>query len=207
MAANAFIELGLACDLFQKGATHNLRVRSGLGILGRLRERALQVYSQFRTGGHLGVASVGGDYGDDELALFGGQTRVLFSHLLRAKDSTRTPNKAPSPNSGEGSTSGEMLTDVHPSLVEYLSLLPASDLSRSTPTNESGTAYDSIDTSAVQHPYPTSISEPNIGPIFQLSDNQSDAISYADFGMITGDSVIDDQWRSFLRESGVLDRN
>lgn len=29
MAPTAFIELGLACDLFEKGATHSRRVRSG----------------------------------------------------------------------------------------------------------------------------------------------------------------------------------
>lgn len=30
MAASAFIELGLACDLFEKGAMHSHRARSGL---------------------------------------------------------------------------------------------------------------------------------------------------------------------------------
>lgn len=30
MASSAFIELGLACDLFEKGAVHSRRARSGL---------------------------------------------------------------------------------------------------------------------------------------------------------------------------------
>jgi hypothetical protein len=34
MAPTAFIELGLACDLFEKGATYSRRVRSGsVGVL------------------------------------------------------------------------------------------------------------------------------------------------------------------------------
>ncbi|KAF7331836.1 Clathrin-coated vesicle protein [Mycena kentingensis (nom. inval.)] len=138
MAPTAFIELGLACDLFEKGATQSRRARSGLAILCKLREKAFQVYSQFRTGNPTPPPTgfgLGSDYGDDELALFGGQTRVLVSKLI-SKKKKKDDNSAISTPIGDvstasspsvsGSASSDPVPDVHPSLVEYLSLLPPS---------------------------------------------------------------------------------
>ncbi|KAJ7276302.1 hypothetical protein B0H12DRAFT_13960 [Mycena haematopus] len=75
MAPTAFIELGLACDLFDKGARFSRRARSGLAILCKLREKAFEVYSQFRSGNPAPLPTVFSpglfDYGEDELALFG----------------------------------------------------------------------------------------------------------------------------------------
>ncbi|KNZ79894.1 hypothetical protein J132_08552 [Termitomyces sp. J132] len=126
MAPSAFIELGLACDLFEKGASHSRRARSGLAILGKLREKAFQVYSQFRSGNQStnAVLSVGKpDYGDDELALFGGQTRVLVSKLLRSSSTRQQQTSIHGGDSAAGSPA-ETAPDVHPSLVEYLSKIP-----------------------------------------------------------------------------------
>ena len=41
MAPNAFIELGLVYDLFEKGATHSRRARDGL-VCGLLRSRDIE---------------------------------------------------------------------------------------------------------------------------------------------------------------------
>ncbi|KAF9469100.1 fungal-specific transcription factor domain-containing protein [Collybia nuda] len=131
MASSAFIELGLACDLFEKGAVHSRRARSGLALLRKLRQKAFQVYSQFRSGNSppTVILSVGKpDYGDDELALFGGQTRVLVSKLLsnRSKNRSATPQSSIlSPIDTESKPLlSENAPDVHPSLVEYLSMFP-----------------------------------------------------------------------------------
>ncbi|KAF9030945.1 hypothetical protein BDZ89DRAFT_1064266 [Hymenopellis radicata] len=140
MAANAFIELSLACDLFEKGALSSRRARSGFGILTSLKNRAFQVYSQFRSGNQpIGLpSSVGADYGEDELALFGGQTRVLFSKLMCQRDINRKPTATTTPslplpdyNNPKSDT-----LDVHPSLVQYLSMLPPTQHPHYTPPHE-----------------------------------------------------------------------
>ncbi|KAG6813503.1 hypothetical protein H0H92_010528 [Tricholoma furcatifolium] len=136
MAPSAFIELGLACDLFEKGASQSRRARSGLVILRKLREKAFQVYSQFRSGNPTtnAVLAVGKpDYGDDELALFGGQTRVLVSKLLNKSSNRKKPSSPTnSGNSAAGSPAAET-PDVHPSLVEYLSNIPLEHTAPSSP--------------------------------------------------------------------------
>lgn len=69
--------------------------------------------------------------GVDELAVFGGQTQVLVSKILsqKSRKSTRgasPPSSASSPStiSEESQTHSDAVPEVHPSLVEYLSMLP-----------------------------------------------------------------------------------
>jgi hypothetical protein len=159
MASSAFIELGLACDLFEKGASQSRRARSGLvclcnnvrrpslitlfqAILYKMREKAFQIYSQFRTGNPNPskiLSTDRPDYGDDELALFGGQTRVLISKLLTSSNKKKhsqsprsyasTPASTPSSDGGDHRTAASDLSrEVHPSLVEYLSMFPPPSL-------------------------------------------------------------------------------
>ncbi|KII94707.1 hypothetical protein PLICRDRAFT_188975 [Plicaturopsis crispa FD-325 SS-3] len=130
MAATAFIELGLAVNLFEKGAQSNRRGQSGLAILTRLRAKAIQVYSQYQTGNPLPNVDrsihARHDDEDDELALFGGQTRVLVVKILSKKRNTydytsraRDADASPSTPSHDSPHA-----DVHPSLVEFLTLHP-----------------------------------------------------------------------------------
>ncbi|PBK72608.1 hypothetical protein ARMSODRAFT_931276 [Armillaria solidipes] len=277
MAANAFIELGLACDLFEKGSHHSRRARSGIGILYSLKNKAFQIYSQFRSGNPPPPnAPVGSDYGEDELALFGGQTRILFSKLMSSRGVNRkTPSSSPSTNSPNApsvnpttSTSREAhqkdsqapspsscVPDVHPSLVEYLSLLPPSQYPRASPPQEalasptpvapapasSSTAFPSVFTqsptilnnrsgqsspssiyplhsvppqmngsepSSLYHDLDYSFLAPNLYPLNGTTDPMIDdaAVKLVDLGMMmSGDSGIDEQWKSFMRDSGLLD--
>ncbi|KAF9055205.1 hypothetical protein BDZ89DRAFT_1124982 [Hymenopellis radicata] len=257
MAANAFIELGLACDLFEKGALSSRRARSGFGILTSLKNRAFQVYSQFRSGNQpIGLpSSVGADYGEDELALFGGQTRVLFSKLMskrginRKPTATTTPSspltdyhtpKCVSPDSQKDSPSPSDTLDVHPSLVEYLSMLPPTQHPHYSPPHEhakpnfapstemyghlNGNEYHHIlgqATHAYGDPFPSTsnsglengsssffggVEEPSA--FSYQSQGPSTSITGAkllDFGMMmTGDSGMDEQWKSFMRDSGLI---
>ncbi|KIY73655.1 hypothetical protein CYLTODRAFT_341809 [Cylindrobasidium torrendii FP15055 ss-10] len=158
MAANAFIELGLACDLFEKGAPVSRRARSGYGILASLKAKAYQAYSHFRSGQLPAVVStnVGNDYGNDELALFGGQTKVLFSKLMARRGVNRRTSgshtsdsspRVPSTPGGEPSKDSPASSDpldVHPSLVEYLALLPQDQHPQYSPppTNDTETVVD-----------------------------------------------------------------
>ncbi|GAW07666.1 hypothetical protein LENED_009673 [Lentinula edodes] len=253
MAPNAFIELGLACDLFEKCNSDSRRSRSGLAILNRLRDKAFQIFSQLRSGTSPipSSLSVGRDYGDDELALFGGQTRVLFSKLLllqRSKQKNQTESfvntpistsdsdsPAPSDATDSKDNSPETLPDVHPSLVEYISLLPPSQHPRSPPPES---AMEQFYTNPfAQTSFPNSqmqnllISLPDVPS--QVSNEQSFPRFFSDLGdfsmgtftaeptvmngtasagdlmnldLMMTDSGIDQQWRSFMRDSGLLDQ-
>ncbi|KDR83850.1 hypothetical protein GALMADRAFT_1339423 [Galerina marginata CBS 339.88] len=259
MASSAFIELGLACDLFEKGAMHSPRARSGLAILYKMREKAFQVYSQFRSGNVAPnkTLSIGKpDYGDDELALFGGQTRVLVSKLIsRSIKEPRSPSSSASvssPSSDGDSrsspsydTSQEPSTDtnrdVHPSLVEYLSMFPPSNTSQrfddgaQTVLGINSSVLSNVNL-ASGHPDqqagwqtwpPQSLFSPvtpetfanipsDVSPFasqsYELTEESgletrtdpSDG-SLVDLGMMmTGDSGMDEQWMSFMRDSGLL---
>lgn len=225
-------------------------------LLRKLREKAFQVYSQFRSGNSppTSILSVGKpDYGDDELALFGGQTRVLVSKLL----STRTKNRSttssqlstPSPADTESKPlSTESTPDVHPSLVEYLSMFPV-DYSNTLANPQSPTSFlpseipastfsprDHLTSSEYQkisapwEPSPSVFrSSPNspqnypdnpslfantmsvpLDPTTLYgsfnTDNGSPEGNLTDLGMMmTGDSGMDEQWMSFMRDSGLLE--
>jgi len=249
MAPSAFIELGLACDMFERGARYSRRARSGLGILCKLRERAFHVYSQFRSGNPTPstVLSVGKpDYGDDELALFGGQTRVLVSKLLNSKAATRKQPASPdsSAHSDSDPKSKEATPDVHPSLVEYLSRVP---LGYTTPPSPDQAPLPTADyasqnlfqqssqylpleqevqslwqpsalytTSAVFQPSYADDSNtvPLDIPFSAVSSYGNPAMrndspeNLVDLGMMmNGDSGMDQQWMSFMRDSGLLEGN
>ncbi|KAJ3776587.1 fungal-specific transcription factor domain-containing protein [Lentinula raphanica] len=258
MAPNAFIELGLACDLFEKCTSDSRRSRSGMAILNRLRDKAFQIFSQLRSGApQISTSlSVGRDYGDDELALFGGQTRVLFSKLLllqRDKEKSLaessvsnpvSPSNTDSPATSDASdskdTPPENLPDVHPSLVEYISLLPPSQHPRSSASSES--SFDQFYNSnpfvqtnfpdpQLQNLYISSpegfpqVSNPNgqgyprfFSELGNLSmetftaepaaiNGNSNAVDLMNLDLMVTDSGIDQQWRSFMRDSGLLDHS
>ncbi|KAJ7499017.1 fungal-specific transcription factor domain-containing protein [Mycena latifolia] len=234
MAPTAFIELGLACDLFEKGAKHSRRARSGLAILCKLREKAFQVYSQFRsgnpapppTGFGLGLS----DYGEDELALFGGQTRVLVSKLISKKNKDHTAKESflsptmttssvssPSPSANSSTPASEPIPDVHPSLVEYLSLFPPA---QSSPQQGAENIYQQqqmVGQPAPSFPYgydqtffDEAMSLPLPEPPSYFVDPDTPPKDLSELGMMmSGDSGIDDQWRAFMKKSfsGLLDEN
>ncbi|KAG7097069.1 hypothetical protein E1B28_004456 [Marasmius oreades] len=225
MTPNAYAELSLACTLFEK-ANHSRRARSAMQILTKLRDKATQIYSQFRSGNPLPLTlnSVGHDYGDDELALFGGQTKVVFSKLLASQSKRRkkpTASTASSPSgdidlpAAESETSNspglpEALQEVHPSLLEWFSLLPPSQ----QPHAFQPVAQPSMPSFFSQPTdFPTNLSyngqesqNPNYAGVMSpdqsyetLQDNDMD------LGMVmSGNAGIDEQWKSLMRNSGIL---
>ncbi|KAF9482496.1 hypothetical protein BDN70DRAFT_875065 [Pholiota conissans] len=266
MASSAFIELGLACDLFEKGASQSLRARSGLAILYKMRERAFQIYSQFRTGNPNPskiLSTDRPDYGDDELALFGGQTRVLISKLLTSSNNKKkhsqshsqhgssTAASTPSSDGGDPrATPSDLSREVHPSLVEYLSMFPPPNISpqrslngtpntiaNEEPGNPSMTPTQVEPPNTWQNWAPSSLFTPlpsatynnisadlspfapggsnqfqNVGNsgggsgelVMDIKTDPSDS-SLVDLGMMmTGESGMDEQWMSFMRDSGIL---
>lgn len=256
---------------------------SSQGILYSLKNKAFQIYSQFRSGNPPPPnAPIGSDYGEDELALFGGQTRILFSKLISSRGMNRkTPSSSPSTNSpnapsvnptnttstsreahqkdSQASSPSSCVPDVHPSLVEYLSLLPPSQYPRASPPQEavasptpvgpapaqasSSTAFPSVSTqsptilnnrsgqsspssiyplhgvppqmngsevSSLYHDLDYSFLTSNLYPLNGIMDPTIDdaAVKLVDLGMMmSGDSGIDEQWKSFMRDSGLLDQD
>ncbi|KAJ6509940.1 fungal-specific transcription factor domain-containing protein [Mycena vitilis] len=231
MAPTAFIELGLACDLFEKGAKFSRRARSGLAILCKLREKAFQVYSQFRSGNPTAPPTGFGlglfDYGEDELALFGGQTRVMVSKLISSKKKTKEHSSflSPVPSTSASSVSSpalvsasEPMPDVHPSLVEYLSLFPPaqSQYSEEVPEQENVYQREMIPESAhlptTAYGYDqTFLDEAMSLPVSSYYvDPDTPPKDLGDLGMLmSGDSGIDEQWKAFMKKSfsGLLDEN
>ncbi|KAL0582042.1 hypothetical protein V5O48_000100 [Marasmius crinis-equi] len=233
MAPNAFAELGLAHSLFQKSASNSRRARAGLKILTRLREKATQVYTSFRNGNPLPphVHSFTLDYGDDELALFGGQTKVIFSKLLVAKSHQvhrrsssgvkhHTTGTASSPSSENSQSPGipDALQEVHPSLLEYLSLLPAEQ--KPTTYQQPG-PFPQVPSMAPDFTTATVPAPANYMPTMNGGyDEQAGLVtmesppdlnsdifsdSFMDLGMaMSGNAAIDDQWKVFMRGAGIM---
>ncbi|KAF8239589.1 hypothetical protein L208DRAFT_1420701 [Tricholoma matsutake] len=139
VAPNAFIEFGLVCDLFEKGATHSRRARDGLAVLCKLKEKAYEVYSRYRTGNPPSNDTLAAGK-PDELALFGGQTRVIVSKLLSrgSPKKSHSQSASPKPSAKRGSDSdpttfpAEQIQDVPPALREYLSMFPIDNSSNTS---------------------------------------------------------------------------
>ncbi|KAJ6520347.1 fungal-specific transcription factor domain-containing protein [Mycena sanguinolenta] len=102
-ASSALLDLGLAVDLFERSAKQSHRAKLALAVLTKLKERAMHAYSQSApTSGPTSEANT--DASPDgavanELAIFGGQTRVL---ALKHKQRRAKPGSAS--RSGTGST-------------------------------------------------------------------------------------------------------
>ncbi|KAJ7283756.1 fungal-specific transcription factor domain-containing protein [Mycena rebaudengoi] len=216
MAPAAFIELRQACDLFEKGAKQSRRARSGLAILLKLREKAFQVYSQFRNnptlvpGPGLRLVFDDGDPNEhDELALFGGQTRVLATKILskngkhRQKQASSISAADPSsPGSSSSTPLSEAIPDVHPSLVEYLSLFPqATSYPQDFQQQASLPPFDDYDPAAFSEVPPLE------HPSYAIMEDTASK-DFSELGMLmSGDSGIDEQWKAFMKKSfsGILD--
>ncbi|KAF8631575.1 hypothetical protein AX15_002326 [Amanita polypyramis BW_CC] len=183
IASSAFIDLSLAWDLYEKAAVHTPRARSGRAILRKLKEKAHRVYSS--RNGHVPASpelltSGKPDYGDDELALFGGQTRVLALKLLHSRHPTQSnpPCSAPSPLlSSSGSEYKD--SEVHPSLFKYLSNLAPQYADPDDATVNSGTQISNpqVNTAGFPELYmpPSQTTSPEI---YQVQNWPRDGQSY-----------------------------
>ncbi|KZP32860.1 hypothetical protein FIBSPDRAFT_924875 [Athelia psychrophila] len=134
LASTAFVELGLAIDLFQKGANHSQhsrRARTGTEKAAHMLSRRNSTMDPPPNSQAFGKH----DDGTDELALFGGQTRVLVSKSLPQKyDPTQpihlhTSSVGHLANSEHASQSNSQQEDVNmrnvpSSLLQYIDLFP-----------------------------------------------------------------------------------
>ncbi|KAI0332685.1 hypothetical protein GY45DRAFT_1432896 [Cubamyces sp. BRFM 1775] len=208
MAPSALTDLDLAVDFFERGAAMSPRARQALPILRNLKERALNAFNEYRNRHmspsldiqlHIGPE----DQFQDELAIFGGQTRVLTNKYLSRKR-TKVPAKprtdtssasnasTPAPASTPQTAStpsddgmqfsqhvDEQMSSVHPSLVEYLSLFPSSasiSVVSQSQNSQQQQQQGSMGSSSSPFAPPPSVSSP---PPFAPSDSMSGVQSHA----------------------------
>jgi hypothetical protein len=129
IASIALRDFNMALMLFEKTAEQSLRAKVALGIMLKLKEKAVQIYekhSDLRV--PPAAVSMTDDF-EDDLAIFGGQLKILDrkdkGHRRTASSpptSSSTPHTVSSggtsPILGAGFNFG--LPDVHPSLIAYL---------------------------------------------------------------------------------------
>jgi len=224
-----------------------------------LRQKALQVLTQYRNGNRPAPNTVLSDHqeqGDDELALFGGQTRILVTRLLSASKKKRKTaasssvpcSTSPSPLTeseslcGSSASADRSLPEVHPSLVEYLSTFPPSSNPPSNADTPCSTQASSVpvnpsdhysnawlsssttpDTFSAAYIYQQRMSDsalvlipggmPSGQQQFAVDTSGSEDIQIdspensqlLDMGMmVSGESGMDEQWISFMRDSGIM---
>ncbi|KZP06065.1 hypothetical protein FIBSPDRAFT_331427 [Athelia psychrophila] len=126
MASSAFMELGLAVDLFERGAGTSERAKAALDILKKLKEKAFLVLSQHRNSTNSDSPSP-----SPTSSIFNtqeGHTRWLFSKTLTTNQAGAIATPPASSNSAPLSSrlwpdQGDS-QEIHPSLVYYASLFP-----------------------------------------------------------------------------------
>jgi hypothetical protein len=224
-------------------------------ILTKLKSKAYQALERHRSGA---TSSLRGSLssllpevgGDDELAMFGGQTRVLVSRILsqqnrRKVKSSSVPVSAADPSQSAASTppasddshspSSESIPEVHPTLVEFLQMLPPSSMSSlttagtgATPTafqnqgnvgvnslppmfefmspNSAPSLFSSPATQAPSSISDSSFQSPFTQPNLVDTTNIKVDDDINELGLfLSGDSGMDERWKSFMRDSGIWD--
>ncbi|KAF9477057.1 hypothetical protein BDN70DRAFT_862320 [Pholiota conissans] len=133
IASIAMRDFNVALSLFEQTAVHSARAKLALGVLLKLKDKAATIYQQFSGNSIDGesATSVGliEDI-EDDLAIFGGQMKVLKQ---KGKNSRSASTSSESPASSPEATSstspklnpamlgfGLGIPDVHPSLIRYL---------------------------------------------------------------------------------------
>jgi hypothetical protein len=121
-------ELRIASSMFNDAAvlTASPRTKNGAEFVQKILARAEETHAK-----HLAVNASAvraaicippTDYGDDELAIFGGQTRLAPPSSHQTSPQPRQGSS--SHNSNPSGSSLGSLDDVHPSLIDFLAMAP-----------------------------------------------------------------------------------
>ncbi|KAH8825484.1 hypothetical protein DL96DRAFT_1681733 [Flagelloscypha sp. PMI_526] len=131
-------ELRIASSMFKEAAegTVSHRIKNGDRIVRKILNRAEEAHAR-------ALLSVGGagviesdisipltDYGDDELAIFGGKTRLL---TMPSRQASHQPTQD---HSNSSDSSPGLLEVVHPSLIDFLASAPMTPVASSTTFQE-----------------------------------------------------------------------
>ncbi|KAG1874537.1 fungal-specific transcription factor domain-containing protein [Suillus subalutaceus] len=247
MAPAAWQELNLATEMFLRGSETSSRARHGLAILDKLKLKAYQALEKYRSGatfnnqGSLSspLLEVGGD---DELTMFGGQTRVLVTKILSrqnrkkvsssiplsAVDSLQSQSTASTPSASDDGNSSDSIPEVHPMLVEFLKMLPPPSMPDPTLGTEDASATFQSQWGAFSLSRPLGFVTPDPAPAIYPSTIPQTSKSVSSFQnllpqsnlfdptsiraddaladlFLSGESGMDERWKSFMRDSGIWD--
>ncbi|KAH8831723.1 hypothetical protein DL96DRAFT_845099 [Flagelloscypha sp. PMI_526] len=143
-------ELRIASSMFEDAAARTIshRTKNGAKVVQKLLTRAEEAHARVSTGDASVVQSSFAipptNYGDDELAIFGGQTRTL------PMKSGRKPLKSqPATSSSDSSSSGSPSDyahweDVHQSLIDFLQDAPVTQVASSTSFQDMEEAFGAL---------------------------------------------------------------
>lgn len=180
-------------------------------VLKKLKDKASRAFTQARTAPTaFNVPYSADDDVEEDLALFGGQTKVLRRKRTDSQPSASSPYD--SSNSPCLDISGTGM-GIHPSLSQYLSSLPDPS-SRTSLLSSQGEISQFTRTNQPQRygvPYPEFQPAQITIPEYETPAAPS---SYADQAVpetaalgldFRSASVTDEHWLSFMRQSGILD--
>ncbi|KAH8829155.1 hypothetical protein DL96DRAFT_1554758 [Flagelloscypha sp. PMI_526] len=215
-AESALPELNAMCAIYEVAAlkTTSLRTKNGWKLLQKIQSRAKESYSEYVDGkGSNSPSNISfptSNFGDDELALFGGQTRILVTKSSPPLTSNQ-PHLQALPQTlvvGEN-----MNIDVHPSLLQFLYTAPVTPLaSLNDPDNEFAPPQDTAGSTPFGFMAPMAIvpllpSMPADFPTMHR-DAQFDLPLYdtwqsTEYEGQNGLGGMEDQWRAFLQQLGL----
>ncbi|KAH8831741.1 fungal-specific transcription factor domain-containing protein [Flagelloscypha sp. PMI_526] len=130
-------ELRAASSIFDDAAARTVshRTKNGAKIVRKILARAEEAGAHHSAGNattvQSGFAIPPTNYGDDELAIFGGQTRLL-PMKARQKAPTRLASASSNSSSSGSSEDGGPMEDVHQSLLDFLASAPVTQVASST---------------------------------------------------------------------------
>ncbi|KAJ7116327.1 fungal-specific transcription factor domain-containing protein [Mycena epipterygia] len=106
IASSALVDLALAVDLFERTAAQSHRAKLASAVLSKLKDRAVRAYTQYASPTLPATGPAPPEPQDDdttdELAIFGGQTRVLA--LKQKHRRTKSPTGSESPSTATSAT-------------------------------------------------------------------------------------------------------
>ncbi|KAG6827273.1 hypothetical protein H0H92_012509 [Tricholoma furcatifolium] len=126
MAPGALQDLCRAVELFERTALQSQRAKIALGVLHRLKEKAVRVFTQHKSNtlpiqpstspAMPSLRSINVDDGDDDLAIFGGQARVVSRKSRQHRRATPSSgaSNSPSPPADGLSSAGAQTSDLPP---------------------------------------------------------------------------------------------
>ncbi|KAH8825485.1 fungal-specific transcription factor domain-containing protein [Flagelloscypha sp. PMI_526] len=154
-------ELRVASSMFEEAARRTVshRTKSGAKIVQKILARAEGAHIQHLSGDmgmvqpYFSIPPI--NYGDDELAIFGGQTRLL---PIPSQQTTPQPQQSSSyfGDSNSSSSSPGLLEEIHPSLVDFLTTAPMTPVASSITIQEmEAYSFGSLPTAPhFQNPHP-----------------------------------------------------
>ncbi|KAJ7244957.1 hypothetical protein C8J57DRAFT_1363463 [Mycena rebaudengoi] len=201
------LDLGVALDLFERAAAQSHRARIASGVLRKLKQRAIRSYTQYCSP-TLPTASpstdaTGDDDAADELAIFGGHTRVLAlkQKYRRPKsaspgDSAPAASVAPSDLGQKPSTmraSSRCSTGTDSQVVEGL---PWLDALAPGPSGQEGASALESSANLYSMLYAGASAGSHAGEMVDIAGEM------VDIGLAS-ESGMDAAWVSFMQQCGV----